>query len=646
LIKNIISKYYASISGLIVFSVYLFTLAPTVVKIDSGELAAVQYTLGVAHPTGYPVFTIIGYLFQQIPLPLTPIYKSNILSAVFCSIATIFFIKAAFNFLFLSFSGFYEPVKTKNKKDKKNSVPEKPLLNETHLKFSAVLSGFILSFSKTYWIQSTSVEVYSLQLLFFSLILFALSRISENISNREYSFNNWIFLSISFAFGFLNHMTTLLFIPAAIYLFFRQYKIKSVSFIDIIKFSVVFTIILAAAYSFIIIRAQHNPDMNWGNAENLVRLFRHISGKQYSVWMFTGIDAAKKHLLFFFENFISEFRTAAIAVIITGLIISLQKFAVVEKMLLITFVFSVLFTVNYDIVDIETYFLSALIISTIWFSFGVFWLLERFSARKINTAIAFSVLLLPLLFEVYFNYSEADQSDNYFYEDYTKSLLGSVEINSIILSYQWDYFISASLYFQKAESFRPDAAVIDKELLRRSWYFKQIEKSYPGVLNGLNSEIQSFLKELEVFEAGGNFNPQILEFYFRKIITGLIKNNIGKRNVYIGPEFLQKELRTGELQLPEGYSLIPHLFLYKVVKKDEYSAAPFPDFKLRKTGRDDNYEKNASAFIFDVLINRALYENQNGFIGSAQKYLSFAKNNFPEFPINPAITNLIENGKK
>ncbi|NLT49876.1 MAG: DUF2723 domain-containing protein [Ignavibacteria bacterium] len=646
MIKNLISKYFASISGLIVFLVYLFTLAPTVVKIDSGELAAVQYTLGVAHPTGYPVFTIIGYLFQQISLPLTPIYKSNILSAVFCSIATIFFIKAAFNFLFLSFSGFYEPIKTKNKKEKKNSVSEKPMLKETHLKFSAVLSGFILSFSKTYWLQSTSVEVYSLQLLFFSLILLALSRISKNILNGEYSFNNWIFLSISFAFGFLNHMTTLLFIPAAIYLFSRQYKIKAVSFIDIIKFSAVFTIILAAGYSYILLRAQQNPYLNWGNADNITRLFRHISGKQYSVWMFTGIDAAKKHLFFFFKNYITEFRAAAIAIIITGLIISFRKSSAVERMLFITFVFAVLFTINYDISDIETYFLSALIISAIWFSFGVYWLLERFSERKLNIAISFPILLLPLLFEVYFNYSEVDQSENYFYNDYTKSLLSSVEKNSIILSYQWDYFISSSLYFQKAENFRPDAAVIDKELLRRSWYFKQIYKSFPGVLIGLDYEINSFLKELEVFESGGNFNPQVLELYFRKIITGLIKNNVSKRNVYIGPEFLQKELRTGELQLPEDCTLVPHLFLYKVVKKDEYSAAPFPDFKLRKTGRDDNYEKNASAFVFDVLINRALYENQNGFNSSAQKYLNFASNNFPEFSINPTIINLLKNDKK
>jgi hypothetical protein len=45
-------KYFYVLTGFIVFIIYLFTLAPSVVQIDSGELAAVQGTLGIAHPTG------------------------------------------------------------------------------------------------------------------------------------------------------------------------------------------------------------------------------------------------------------------------------------------------------------------------------------------------------------------------------------------------------------------------------------------------------------------------------------------------------------------------------------------------------------------------------------------------------------------
>ena len=61
--KYLLKKYYGILVSLIILAVYVYTLAPSVVHIDSGELATVQATLGIAHPTGYPLFTVVGYLF-------------------------------------------------------------------------------------------------------------------------------------------------------------------------------------------------------------------------------------------------------------------------------------------------------------------------------------------------------------------------------------------------------------------------------------------------------------------------------------------------------------------------------------------------------------------------------------------------------
>ena len=80
---DFIKKYYYLVTAFFVFIVYLFTLAPSVVQIDSGELAAVQATLGIAHPTGYPLFTMIGYIFSLIPLPFTKIFQLNILASIY-----------------------------------------------------------------------------------------------------------------------------------------------------------------------------------------------------------------------------------------------------------------------------------------------------------------------------------------------------------------------------------------------------------------------------------------------------------------------------------------------------------------------------------------------------------------------------------
>src|SRR3989339_1576848 len=88
-------KYYLLITTLFVSAVYLFTIAPSVVQIDSGELAAVQTTMGIAHPTGYPIFTLTGYLFLKLPLPFTKIFQANLLALVCCSLGVFLFIKSA-----------------------------------------------------------------------------------------------------------------------------------------------------------------------------------------------------------------------------------------------------------------------------------------------------------------------------------------------------------------------------------------------------------------------------------------------------------------------------------------------------------------------------------------------------------------------
>ena len=80
--------------SLLVLIIYYFTLAPGVIQIDSGELAAVQATLGIAHPTGYPLFTLVGYLFVKIPLQVSTIYKANLLAAIWCGLGILFFIKS------------------------------------------------------------------------------------------------------------------------------------------------------------------------------------------------------------------------------------------------------------------------------------------------------------------------------------------------------------------------------------------------------------------------------------------------------------------------------------------------------------------------------------------------------------------------
>ncbi len=88
---SLIKARRVAITGSITFAavmiIYLRTMMPGPAFMDTGEFQTVTYVLGVAHPTGYPLYTIVGKLFGT----LIPIgswaYRMNLLSALSVAIA-------------------------------------------------------------------------------------------------------------------------------------------------------------------------------------------------------------------------------------------------------------------------------------------------------------------------------------------------------------------------------------------------------------------------------------------------------------------------------------------------------------------------------------------------------------------------------
>ena len=59
---------------------YGATVAPGVLPADSGEFQLVAATLGIAHPPGYPLYTLVGWLFTRLTAT-SPAWGLNLLSA-------------------------------------------------------------------------------------------------------------------------------------------------------------------------------------------------------------------------------------------------------------------------------------------------------------------------------------------------------------------------------------------------------------------------------------------------------------------------------------------------------------------------------------------------------------------------------------
>lgn len=641
---NLIKKYYYFITSIIVFIIYILTLAPSVVQIDSGELAAVQVLPGIAHPTGYPLFTMLGFLFSLIPLPFTKILQLNILAAIYCSIAVGVFtytIKYCLDNLY-SFSKNLQNQKVSSRKEKKKEKTEKEdklvELPESLKILSAVFGGLTLAFSRTFWFQSTSVEVYSLHLLLITLIiLFLLKAYISSFENDKLT--HWLVFSFFLALGFTNHLTTLMILPGTAYLYFARYKFNSAGFKRLVIMILFFIPILVLIYLYLPIRASQDPILNWGNPVDWGRIYRHVTGRQYQVWLFSSFDSAGKQFSHFWSILHLEFLVSLVLAVI-GLFVSLVKARKLFLFIFITFAFTVLYSINYDIHDIDSYFLLAFIMISFFAAFGILKILEIKTLPK-HTAPA--IALVVILIQLVFNFIKVNQSGVYTFEDYTKSVLNSVPENSIIFSIQWDHFISASYYYQLIEDYRRDVSVVDKELLRRSWYYNQLNNYDPELLDEMKNEVDQFLIALQPFERDEKFDPNRLENFYRTIMTKLISTNIDEGDYFIAPEVFDKEIKRGEVRLPEGYVLVPHLFFYKVVKGNEYVPAPDPDFSIRIAENKNIYIEQIENMVGRMLSNRAYYEVQNGRSDRAKIYLKKILDELPNFKLHPALQDVLRN---
>lgn len=642
-------KYYFILTGIAALILYLTTLAPTVLQTDAGELAAVQVTLGIAHPTGYPLFTMIGYLYSLIPLPFSKILQLNILAAIYCSVAVSIFTYTS-KYILDNLDSFTIRKGSNNKLKKKKrtksfniEISNKPTeINNTYKIFSAMIAGMLLAFSKTFWTQSTSVEVYSFHLLLTNLIILSLIKAFSLAKKDKVVSKYWIVFAIYLALGFSNHMTTLLIIPGAGYLYFVNNGFNKKSAEQILFMLLVFLPIIILIYSYLPIRASQNPALNWGNPTDLEKIVRHITGKQYQVWLFSSIEAASKQLNYFLSNLPKEFFISSLLVLI-GLWVSFREYKKLFIFLLIVFLSTVLYSINYEINDIDSYFLLAYISLAFFALIGIQKVFQIAINNNFKITITASALILLTTIQFLVNFPAVNQKQNFTYEDYTKTLLNSLPKNSIVFSYQWDYFISPSYYFQFVENFRRDVVVIDKELLRRSWYYHQLSTNYPDIVKNIQTGVNGFLNAVKPFERGENFNANLIEFYYRKIMTDLVKENMINHDYFVAPEIVDGEMKRGEFQLPSGYSLVPYLFLYKVVKTNDYIECPSPEFKIRFPANEDKYILSLKKIIAEMLANRALYEMHFKREDIAKMYVKKIAADFNDYLLPPVLQKLINN---
>ena len=464
-----------------VLVVYLATKAPVVGLIDSGELAAGCHLLNILHPTGYPLYTVIGRLASIIPLG-SVVDRMAVLSSL---------LSAAGIGIFLL------------------------LLRNMRLKWtSAGPTALVLAFSQPVWSVSVSVEVYSLTLLLAACSWLAVERARDD---RRFL----LLFAYLAGLALTNHMSAAsVVIGAGIALVLEQKRLIRRNWpVMLVLFALGIT-----PYLFLVLRAIAGPQLAWGNPSTIERFWWHVTGRQYQVWMFSlpfaqVLKNAGKGAVLLARSF----GYVLLPVILYGGFRLFKSRRPLALGLTATAIISFGYAINYSIPDIEAYYIPCVLALATFCAQGLESIICRLQRWRIPQAYG-RLVWLPGIAMLLLNFTAVSQRDHYVAHDQALNVLASAEEGATILTDWWDIY-SPLLYLQHVEGIRTDVCIIDKELVRRSWYFGYLDRKYPWLLKNSQRELNRYLAYLDRFEHGRLRDPAGIQRAFIELLESFVSNN-------------------------------------------------------------------------------------------------------------------------
>jgi len=236
---------------------YMRTLAPTMASIydDSTEFPLVVYRLAIAHPTGYPLYTVLGKLFTLL-LPVRDIaYRLNMLSAL-CAAGAVAMLYLASRRLGV------HPV-------------------------AAISAGGLLAVSPVFWSQAIIAEVYALNTLFVAMILALAIAYGRSEAHR---LTTLLALAFSAGLSLTHHRTiVLLFLPLLLYIVLSELRAPRAVRLRLTAAVILKLVILFALpsllYAYIPLRGMAASSID-GTYQNTLRGFTSwILGSSYTIFL-------------------------------------------------------------------------------------------------------------------------------------------------------------------------------------------------------------------------------------------------------------------------------------------------------------------------------------------------------------------------
>jgi len=349
----------AGLVGFVLGAIYLRTLAPTILAADGGEFQFAAYLAGIAHPTGYPLYLMLGWAWSHL-LPLgDPAFRMNLFSALWASLTV-----AVLYLLMLRLLR------------RLGTLSISPILVRPVAALAAVSFGV----SEIFWSQAVAAEVYSLHAFLTVAILFlALAWDGSEGRARE---RLGLLLALTVGLALAHHATTILILPGLLaFLWLRRSHAETAAPQPWYYVKMALCLILPQLlYLYVPLRAPHTPYVRlpWTHGGAPLILYDNTFqgfldyrlGRVFAGELGYGAESVRRFSMAG-QLLAAQFTWVGVLLGFAGLIYLVWKrdFAFLLLTLLL-YACQAAFNLVYFIGDIEVFFIPTYLVFAIWIALG------------------------------------------------------------------------------------------------------------------------------------------------------------------------------------------------------------------------------------------------------------------------------------
>ena len=535
-------------TALVVALLCWLTSLPGVGYIDAGEMAAAAATLGIPHPTGYPLLMMLGKVFT-IPFGGDPVAGLNLMNGVLTG--------GSVGLLVLLFSRFLAPLpitaaESKGYRTRRVWIPASAAL--------LVGTGTI------WWSVGTGFEAYGLHAFLLVLLCWAFFRFTDAIEkergsggddrSRKITRRNGFLFALVLGLAFTNHLTTVILAPAFLTHYFLVSGLNRSSFTRLLTIAPA-TLIGLLPYLYLPVRAAASPPLNWGIPDTLARFIAHVTGAQYQGLMFDW-SVAGDQLGWFFTTLAGDFFLVGLILFIPGVIYLYHRGRRRLLFAIILLLSTLLFAGTYAIREIEPYFMTAMLALGFLLTATFAW-----AEGKTKPVLLLGLLALLPIRSIVTHYGEVDRSGDTLPRTIAHDLLDGLPENAMLITGKWDYLISTTLYAQHVEGYRPDVTVVHAHMLHDTIYLANLLYRRPD-LGRASSQIRGFIAARRGFDAGKMTDERLYRRAYARMVNGMIDVNEA------GPTYVTSDVDT---LIGLGLRRVPHNLAIALRQGSDYLPA-------------------------------------------------------------------------